>query len=288
MNVSVLIAVYNGAAFLAQAIESALEQSRPPDEVLVVDDGSTDSSAEIAARYGSPVVVLRQPHGGLPAARNHGIRQAQGDWIAFLDADDVWRPKKLELQLGVIEAGVGLVFTDKELFWNDGRPHQVERYAPGDAGAPLPALLDHFFASPSTVMLRKDLCEMCGGFLDDQEIADGDYDLWIRMAARTRFAHVAEPLVLYRKHPQQLTSIQSPLVRALEKIKPVQASREIFQRELGLTAWQLDRILLGKYLRFIRLAVSLRDPGTAVRLGYRALRCLLERKAVPPFQERTR
>src|SRR3972149_3633636 len=97
-SVSVVIPCYNGAVYLHETIESALAQTHSPLEVLVIDDGSTDDSAAIADSFGSPVRVIRQTNQGESVARNRGIDEARGDWIAFLDSDDVWNPTKLERQ----------------------------------------------------------------------------------------------------------------------------------------------------------------------------------------------
>jgi glycosyltransferase involved in cell wall biosynthesis len=103
-RVSVVIPVRNGERFLAEAIESALGQSRPPLELIVVDDGSSDSTSEVAREFGSRVSYVRRPPLGVAAALNCGIALARGDFLAFLDADDVWTPNKLELQLATLRA----------------------------------------------------------------------------------------------------------------------------------------------------------------------------------------
>jgi len=110
-SISVVIPCYNGARFLAETLRTVFSQTRPPEEILVVDDGSTDDSAAVAERFGSPVRVLRQANRGESAARNRGIEESRGEWIAFLDADDVWAPKKLERQCKAIEPGVDCVHT---------------------------------------------------------------------------------------------------------------------------------------------------------------------------------
>ncbi len=98
--VSVVIPAYNSEEFIGEAIRSALAQTLPVSEIIVVDDGSTDQTAEVAAKLGAS--VIRQEHGGISAARNAGIRAAKYDWIAFLDADDIWEPKKIEYQWAAI------------------------------------------------------------------------------------------------------------------------------------------------------------------------------------------
>src|SRR5580700_8639860 len=94
-TISVVIPAYNAARFVGSAIESALAQTSTPLEVLVIDDGSRDDTAAVVQQYAAPVGLLRQSNGGPASARNHGVRVARGEWIAFLDADDTWLPQKL-------------------------------------------------------------------------------------------------------------------------------------------------------------------------------------------------
>jgi glycosyltransferase involved in cell wall biosynthesis len=118
ISVAVIIALYNGERYLAEAIESALAQTHPPFEVIVVDDGSTDAGRAVAEGYAARVRVVSQPHRGIGAARNHGLTETRGEWVAFLDADDVWEPRKTELQLTALAANPGaeLVFGHIEQF----------------------------------------------------------------------------------------------------------------------------------------------------------------------------
>ncbi|MDR5708499.1 MAG: glycosyltransferase family 2 protein, partial [Armatimonadota bacterium] len=113
-TVSLVIPAHNAEAYLREALDSVFAQTRPPDEVIVVDDGSLDRTPEIAASYGDRVRLVRQPNRGEAAARNTGVRVAQGELIAFLDADDAWLPGYLTSQLRVYETSGGncLVFCD--------------------------------------------------------------------------------------------------------------------------------------------------------------------------------
>jgi len=127
--VSVILPTYNRARFVGEAIESALGQTYPHLEVLCIDDGSKDDTPAIVSGFAKRdprVRSIRQPNGGVSAARNHGLRLAQGEWIAFLDSDDVWQPWKLELQMALLAArpDIGMTWTNMDSMWSDRRPHQ--------------------------------------------------------------------------------------------------------------------------------------------------------------------
>lgn len=186
----------------------------PADEIIVVDDGSTDGSAgAVEARYGSRVQVVTQRNSGVAAARNLGIRQAQGEWIAFLDSDDVWLPEKLERQCEAISTcGVGsaLCFTDN-LY--SGNPDMLfSRFVEtsfGDASRigllsqPVDCILsgrEPFFTS--SLMIRRALLLECGGF-DEQLVIREDTDLVFRLAYKTAFSFVGVPLVRIDRTPSR-------------------------------------------------------------------------------------
>ena len=128
-SISVVIPVYNGESYLEMAIRSALTQTEPPGEIIVVDDGSTDGSAAIARGFGAPVHCLSQPHAGLSAALNRGIERAHGTFLAFLDADDLWMEAKLARQLDALEANPTL----DAVFGHDAR-YLFRRFAKLMAG----------------------------------------------------------------------------------------------------------------------------------------------------------
>src|SRR5689334_19281127 len=113
MRTSVVIPAYNYGRYLGRAIDSALAQTRPVDEIIVVDDGSTDNTREVAESFGERIIYVYQKNKGLSAARNTGIRKATGDWVAFLDADDWWHPDKIKRQLEAAskDPEIGLVYT---------------------------------------------------------------------------------------------------------------------------------------------------------------------------------
>ncbi|MCA9056709.1 MAG: glycosyltransferase family 2 protein, partial [Planctomycetaceae bacterium] len=131
-SVDVVIPVFNGERFLEQAIASVLDQSLVPAKVLVVDDGSTDSSREIAMRFGNPVSCLAQANQGPSAARNRGIAAASSEWVAFLDADDYWMPGRLERMLDVVERNpdVDFVYTGLTRIAADGSEEPLRAVSP--------------------------------------------------------------------------------------------------------------------------------------------------------------
>jgi hypothetical protein len=129
MEVSALITTYNRRSFIFRAIESVLAQTVPVDEIIVVDDGSTDGTAdEIAVRYGSRITVIRQPNSGVGVARKTAIDHAKGQWIAFLDSDDEWLPDRNETLLkaaSMVPDRVGWIFGDCEFVWNNGHQDTI-------------------------------------------------------------------------------------------------------------------------------------------------------------------
>jgi glycosyltransferase involved in cell wall biosynthesis len=151
-TISVVVPVYDGEPFLADALRSILGQTRRPDEVIVVDDGSRDRSCEIARSFAG-VRVLQQPNRGQASALNTGVAQSRGEYLAFLDADDRWLPRKLELQLGAFaeEPELELVF---------GHARQIAEHAAGSKqhGRVLPARL------PSALLIRRAALQKVGPF----------------------------------------------------------------------------------------------------------------------------
>lgn len=198
-RVSVVIPAYNAERTVGQAIESVLAQREPDLQVTVIDDGSSDATAAVAASYGPPVECVRTENCGVSQARNEGIRRARGEFVALLDADDLWEPDKLELQLLELEsrpdAGVcttGSLRVDERL-----EPLGVVRAEdPDDACAAL--LLGSMVLGPvSSPLLRRQLIEQVGGF-DPTFSQCADWDYFIRLSRRTAFAVIPDPLVRYR------------------------------------------------------------------------------------------
>lgn len=173
-KVSVIIPAYNAAAFVARAIDSALHQTEPPLEILVIDDGSSDETAEVVAAYPAPVRLLKKANGGPASARNLGARLARGEWLAMLDADDWWAPRKLECQLALATVpDIGLIHgpattsrlnVPSELTFDD--------------------LWEQNWIINSSALICRSVFESAGGFNEDRNlISTEDYNLWLHIAA---------------------------------------------------------------------------------------------------------
>lgn len=203
MNISVVIPTFNRAGHIRRAVRSALAQSRPPDEVLVIDDGSTDDTIAALAPLMRSIRYIRKPNGGAASARNRGILQANGDWIAFLDSDDVWDPHKLERQTACIRrTGAEVCFclsSDETGSPIDGVPRHdgmppVELFPAGDT---------HLFKSSrhpfvQSMLATRETLTTCGMFDQTLTVAE-DTKLIYRIALQKGYALVNEDLVTVRR-----------------------------------------------------------------------------------------
>jgi glycosyltransferase involved in cell wall biosynthesis len=237
--------------------------------VVVVDDGSPDASAEVAASFGERVSCLRQPNSGMAAARNRGAREAATEWLAFLDQDDLWLPAKLERQRdAAMSSGAPAVLTGVQFVDGSLRPLEVSRPS---VRTDLEALLfrhpDMPQATPSTILVRHDLFDAIGGF-DERLGMSADWDLLLRLRLHTDFAYVPEPLVLYRRHganeSRNLAALERESIQVLEKaFASLALPKALRRRRRRCLAWN-DAVLSGSYWGVGRRA-------HAVALGLRAL-----------------
>lgn len=211
-RVSVVIAAYNAAWCIERALDSVLAGTRLPHEVLVCDDGSTDDTADrVASRYGPPVRVLRLPHRNSPSARRVGLEEAVGEWLAFMDSDDVWDPPKLERQLEFIAAHPELrwISSDGRLFSSEGTVRESwlsDYFEPVRTlvGDLFPLLVERCFPLMSSVMVERRAYHEVGGIHTGIPYSH-DYDLWLRVTARYPGAVLGEPLIGYFTHPGQMS-----------------------------------------------------------------------------------
>jgi glycosyltransferase involved in cell wall biosynthesis len=236
-RVSVIIPCYNAERYVCATIETVFAQGEPDIEIIVVDDGSKDRSVELVRAAFPTVRVVEQPNQGVAAARNHGLRLATGEWIAFLDADDIWLPGKLAAQSAQLDAAPGcrMNYTAWKVWPNDApRPDpaclaELQSIAgdaarwQGPSGWIYPDLLLDCVVWTSTVLAHRSLFDEIGAFDTTLRIGE-DYDLWLRASRATQILRVAHPYALYRIHPASIT--KSPptdnyrarvIGRALEK-----------------------------------------------------------------------
>jgi glycosyltransferase involved in cell wall biosynthesis len=201
-TVSVIIPAYNYGRYLRDAIDSALAQTYPPLEVIVVDDGSTDETQSVVAAFGDRIRTMRQANAGVAVARNNGIQMARGEYIALLDSDDIWMPRKLELQMALFEAdpALGLVHCGCETF--DDAGHTLETFLEGKEGDVADAMLrfePDTVRAGSCIVFPKRIVDEIGGF-DERLPPSDDWDFCYRVATRHPFGYVRQALLRYRQH----------------------------------------------------------------------------------------
>ena len=225
-RVSALVPVYNGAAFLAEALQSALAQTYEALEVVVVDDGSTDDTAAIAARFaqasGGRIRVISQANAGLPAARNAAIAAARGEFFALLDADDVWLPRHIADAVAVFDARpeVGLVHGDVRLIDVNGAfVGSATRHwdKVGDAYRAL-ALRHEHVCCPSAVFRRRCIEDVGAFDLQFTGLGCEDRDLWLRIAERWQVHFIDECVAHYRVHATSMSRNRERMAAARRRL----------------------------------------------------------------------
>ncbi len=217
-KISVVIPCFNAENYIAAAIRSALAQDWPDLEIVVVDDGSSDRSAEVVLDTFPGITLVQQVNQGVAVARNNGIAHTQGDWVAFLDADDIWLPGKLQAQCEVLSGTIGarMSYTAWEV-WSSteksptqeylaallSQSNDVDRWS-GPTGWIYPELLLDCVVWTSTVLAHRSVFSEVGQF--DPNLPRGeDYDLWLRASRVTPILRVAAPYALYRMHADSIT-----------------------------------------------------------------------------------
>lgn len=265
-TISAIIPAYNAARYVGRAIESVLAQTYPVQEVFVIDDGSVDDTAEVIAQYGSQVHLIRQENAGPGAARNRGARQATGEWLALLDADDRWLPHKLERQVPWTQnSQVGIV---------QGWQGMPDNEPPSDIT--FTNLWERNWIANSSVMIRRSAFEAVGGFDEDRAlIAVEDYNLWLRIAAKGwKIKTCHEKLVEYESAPNHLSSQLERATRA-EFVNVENIARRlgmekslVAAKRLSICERQGKHLLYHREMRVARelLRVPLQTHPTPLRL----------------------
>jgi cellulose synthase/poly-beta-1,6-N-acetylglucosamine synthase-like glycosyltransferase len=277
MKVSVVIALYNKAAYVLTAVRSALQQSLPAHEVIVVDDGSTDAGAQQLAAIADPRLrVVRQANSGVSAARNAGIALATGDWVAFLDADDWLHPDLLRGLAQAHEAcpQAGLLGTQYRLVVQDARPQDI-CWTPAPERFEIERVADLYrrwmqsppFAS-SSVAIRADLLQAMQPCFKVGESCGEDLDVWFRVAERTPVALVRAELAAYRTLGDGLSSRNCPVTEPpyLERMRQRVRSGEMPRAQHKSALWFIGQ----QQLTLARNALGCGRRALALRLLLRA------------------
>ena len=257
-KVSVIIPTYNRDKFISDTINSVLEQTYKDFEIIVVDDGSTDSTLKVLEQFGTKIKLIKQPNLERAVARNNGVKNSNGKYIAFLDSDDLWAKEKLEKQVEILDQNEEIILT----YCSSGRINEkgqkiktAKRQMEGFSGKITNELLLRNFVVSATPLLRREYFDKTGGF-KSQYIPYEDWEFWVRLSLLGKFYFINKPLAYYRIHDEQ--SVQ--LVKA-EKIEQVTLSllndsfklngisSELQNRSLGLANLRFSYwyLLVGKY-----------------------------------------
>ncbi len=292
MLASVIIPAFNREATIGRAIESVLAQTHAPLELIVVDDGSTDRTADVARGYGPQVSVIRQPNGGPGAARNAGIRAAVGAIVAFLDSDDAWHPDKLARQVALMTRtaplGVSCCVCNATMLHADGRSRtsfEIAGLRPGLAEGlwlnPAAVLVTRFLLFNQVVAVWRDALDKVGPFASHLRLME-DHDLALRLAVAAPWAFIAEPLVTW--HGGAANSL-SHAARATEIVRYEHDILSRFRRS-SLVGSELDQ-LVERRLRLLRWRMSGTELTSQPRRRHRLLGRLLLR-ALQTYEAYTR
>jgi glycosyltransferase involved in cell wall biosynthesis len=242
-RVSVIIPTYNGAEWIAQAVESVLSQTRAASEVIVVDDGSTDDTRERLEPFMGRIRYERQENQGVAAARNRGLTLATSELIAFLDADDAWHPRKLELQVAAMGSGVGVLGTRTFAWPAMALP---ESKAGGVTKIGRERLAVKNYLTTSSVLMRAEVARAVGEF-DRTLHGPEDHDYWLRAAEVGGVGILESPLTGYREVPGSLSrravSMEAGMRRILLKLD-------------GRDFWRGDRMLRRRAYGYVAYACA--------------------------------
>ncbi|KAA3617788.1 MAG: glycosyltransferase [Calditrichaeota bacterium] len=222
MKISVIIPTYNRAHTILRAVNSVLNQSYQPFEIIVVDDGSNDTTNVVLEPLKNEIIVLSQSNKGVSAARNTGIENAKGDWIALLDSDDEWTPNALETQVEYFNAHPDIqIFQCEEIWIRNGIRVNPKQKFKKQSGWIFEQCLPLCIVSPSAVMFTKQLWSEMEGFDKSFRVCE-DYDLWLRVARKYLIGlNKNIGLIKYGGHPDQLSTtfpvMDLERIRAIEK-----------------------------------------------------------------------
>lgn len=218
-KVSVVIPAYNTAPYLAEAIESVLQQTYQDFEILVVDDGSTDNTVQVASSYVPRIKLIEKENGGPASARNAGMRQAAGEYIAFLDSDDAWVQDKLAEQVELLERNteIGLVFGEALMFRQIEGERQFGKVIGYTRSPTLKSLLLGNFIPAQTVLFRRACLERVGYMKESAALPVAeDFEFWLRFAKNYSLAGINRTLAYYRIHENNLLGSGQDIEKGLK------------------------------------------------------------------------
>jgi glycosyltransferase involved in cell wall biosynthesis len=281
-KVSVIIPVYKVEKYIASTVQSVLDQTYENFELLIIDDGSPDKSIEICQQFNDPRIrIIQQNNQGVSAARNNGIRHATGDYIAFLDGDDIWLPEKLEKHVQHLESSpkVGVSFSRSAFIDQTGKPLDIYQMPKLKNITPVLTLCRNPIGNGSVPVIRREVFEQMrlpikpdggGGYyyFDEQLKNMEDVECWLRICLKSDYETegIPEALTLYRVNLQGASTNVSEHLESLEKVleKTRSYAPEVIQQcENAARAYQL---------RFLaRRLVSLRNGKEAVKFAHRAV-----------------
>ncbi|MFH1612854.1 MAG: glycosyltransferase [bacterium] len=231
MKISVIIPTYNCAQSLLEAIESVLNQSFKDYEIIVIDDGSQDETKNVIDSYMKNICYIYQQNQGVACARNLGIKKAQGKYIAFLDADDIWIKDKLKMQIECFEKypEIGLVFSDL-IILNENK--EEKEYKIGNFKKDVEALIQHNFIPTSKVMVKKECFEKVGMF-ENFNLAE-DYNLWLKIIQHYSIYHIPQCLVKYKNKIRTKSYLLQTTINEIKIISNITLKNKfIIKRKLG-------------------------------------------------------
>ena len=271
MLVSAVITAFNAEKHIFETLTSVCGQSYKPMEVIVVDDGSTDGTADIVRTHFPSVRYIYQANAGQPAARNTGIRCSGGEYIAFIDSDDLWFPDKIARQISQLtETKTAWCYCDC-VYFLETPEHTLYRFSaqvrPRQGQALEPLLLGNFICSPTPVV-RQDLL-IDAGLWDEGVLIAEDWNMWLRLAARFPVAYVDEPLAAYRVHANSM-------MRTASIPQLLEANLAVLSNGLKLSHKGTDRRFIAKTHANIYFKVGLTylkngKENTGRRMIFKAL-----------------
>ena len=231
MNISVVIPTYNRIELLKRSIDSVINQTIKPSEIIIVADGSNDGTEAMVKKKYDSLKLIKQKNKGASAARNSGIKASSGEWICFLDSDDEWKNDKLEKQITAVANNSDYKFFHSNEIWikNGKRINQKKKHKKY-GGDIFKKCLDMCRISPSSVLINKNIFEEIGFFNENLVVCE-DYELWLRICDQYKVFFIDEPLIIkYGGHQGQLSysidSIECHRIKALEYLLSTSLSKE--------------------------------------------------------------